>query len=822
MVRIDRIVMQGFKSFANRTVLPFPTGFNAICGPNGSGKSNVLDAIVFVLGIRSAKAIRAGKLEDLVFKGGAKREGSKYAAVSLYIDNTDSSIPGEPAEVKVTRKVNASGVSVYKINDETVNRRRVVDVLANARIYADGHNIILQGDVTNLIEMNPIERREIIDEVSGIAEFEDKKLKAEQELQKVEEKLKEARLILNEKRNILEKLKKEEELAREYRTLERDLRKIRASVVKRRMDFFSSRVGTVNEGIAKEQEKVAAVEEEIRKIDAELDLLQKEERAATALAFRAANKELVEKSAELRTQVERRVARIDSAKREAQRLEELIGTLAATDNAVSRAVLGMKIRGVHGTIGGLMKVDSVHRTAIDVAAGNSLHDVIVDTDETAHECIERLKAERVGRATFLPLNKLNVREKSKDARALVGKEGVVDFAINLLDYDTQYEAAFRHVFGETVVVDTLENARRYIGTARLVTLDGELIQKSGAMTGGFLRKREGDETSRYSRMKQELEAEVAQLEGELNGLQQELHDLRQREEQEALRLTDFEKKVGETVGRIDDLRRGRNAAFEHRMRLEGETGKLKVERAKYEAEMDNLNLERANFQEFFDAGEFYTEGTIEILESNKKRILEKINKIGMVNFKAIEDYDVLKTLYEDLSKKVGTIENEKKAVLEMASAIEQKRVQAFMETFSAISENFSRIFRDLNGGEAKLELEVASDIRSGLLIKARPEGKRELHLDAMSGGEKTMTALAFLFAVQMYKPAPFYVLDEIDAALDKKNTKKVAELIQKYSRDAQFILITHNDLTLRMADRVYGISMEEGVSKAVAVELPAN
>lgn len=809
--------MQGFKSFANRTVLPFPSGFNAICGPNGSGKSNVLDAVVFVLGIRSAKTIRAGKLEDLVFKGGRKREGSKYAAVSLYVDNTDGTIPGEPPEIKVTRKVNASGVSVYRINDETVNRRRVVDVLANAGIYADGHNIILQGDITNLIEMNPLERRQIIDEISGIAEFDDKKLKAEQEIAKVDGKLKEAHIILNEKRKILENLKKEDELAREYRTLENDLRKIRASMTKRRLDFFSERLTNVNERIGNEKEKVDTVQAEIGVIDKEVGELQKEERTATALAMRAGNREAIEKLASLRGEMERKLDRIEYAKREIARLDELA---VVSDNFVAKAVLALGKKGVHGTVSGLMKTDQQYRTAVEIAAGNALHDVIVDTDATAQECIEHLKGARVGRATFLPLNKLDVRERGKDAKALIGNEGVIDFALNLVEYDSKYETAFRHVFGETVVVDTLQTARRHIGAARMVTLEGELVQKSGAMTGGFLRKRD-DESNRYAKQKQELAAQVETLEADVARLQKQLKELAERE-RTTLTQNEFEKKLKETLDGIDALRAKRDEAFNRMLAVQNEMGRMSVERAKYEVEIGNLNVEKEAFVEFFEKNDFYTEGTIEVLENNKKRVLERLNRIGAVNLKAIEDYELHKQVYEDLSKKVGIIENEKAAVLEMAASVEAKRVQAFMETFGAIATHFSQIFADLNGGEAAIELEAATDIRSGLLIKARPEGKRELHLDAMSGGEKTMTALAFLFAVQMYKPAPFYVLDEIDAALDKRNSKKVAELIKKYSNAAQFILITHNDLTIRLADRVYGISMEDGVSKAVAIELPTN
>jgi chromosome segregation protein len=108
-----------------------------------------------------------------------------------------------------------------------------------------------------------------------------------------------------------------------------------------------------------------------------------------------------------------------------------------------------------------------------------------------------------------------------------------------------------------------------------------------------------------------------------------------------------------------------------------------------------------------------------------------------------------------------------------------------------------------------------------LLIEGSAKSKRLMNIDLMSGGEKTLTALAFLFAIQRFRPAPFYILDEIDAALDKPNTKKTVELIKKYSANSQFIVITHNEATIQAAGSVYGVSMEEGESKLVGIKMPA-
>jgi len=142
-----------------------------------------------------------------------------------------------------------------------------------------------------------------------------------------------------------------------------------------------------------------------------------------------------------------------------------------------------------------------------------------------------------------------------------------------------------------------------------------------------------------------------------------------------------------------------------------------------------------------------------------------------------------------------------------------------MQLFNSVNEEFKEIYSKFTGGEGYLILEENEDIYSGLLIKARPQGKRLLGIDSLSGGEKTMTAIAFLLAIQRCKPSCFVLLDEIDAALDNENTKKIIDVVKEFSKEQQFIIITHNEVTIAQSNQVYGIVSENGISSIVGIKI---
>jgi chromosome segregation protein len=195
--------------------------------------------------------------------------------------------------------------------------------------------------------------------------------------------------------------------------------------------------------------------------------------------------------------------------------------------------------------------------------------------------------------------------------------------------------------------------------------------------------------------------------------------------------------------------------------------------------------------------------------------------MGAVNLKALEDYEIEKRKYNEIVEKKTRLEEEHKEILAFMEEIEAEKTRKFLQVYNEIADNFSKVFAKLSpGGEATLMLENAEHpLMGGITVRSKPRGKDLVTLDAMSGGEKTLTGLALIFAIQMYNPTSFYIFDEIDAALDDVNAHNVAMLISEMSKSSQFIVVSLRDTTVRKADILVGVSNQDGISKIVTVDL---
>ncbi len=1076
---IKKIKLQGFKSFAKPTELLFEKNFSVILGPNGSGKSNVTDAICFVLGKSSAKSMRAEKSVNLIYNGAKTGQPAKEASVEIEFDNSTRKFPIDTNTVAISRTVKHNGQSVYRINNETRTRQQILELLAYAKIDPEGHNIILQGDITHFMEMHPEERRTIIEDIAGISVYDDKKQKALLELEKVEKKLGEAEIILTERGAYLRELQKDRDQALKYSEYQNKIKDNKATCLhiqltdcKKRLDDVEGKLNTLNEQKSDSQNKVSSLKEtiaskrnKINSINLELEKkgeteqikLQKEleelkiEHIKAKARIEIVNSEitkienrreqLVSYIKELETKLkglddkkstlirelkqfkvkpsqetseqdinklqeqkqllllEENTVRIqlETTKKELEtfsedeikrlkvqlndittqfnnyanentainnQLEKLHQELHEKEDVLSKAlardsfvnesfnldsavkrVLELKEKGVYGTIFQLGKTTPEYATALEVTAGSRINSLIVESDLIAIKCIKFLKENKFGTATFLPLNKIKGRtiEAAKNSK----------LALDLTSFDKKYKSAFAYVFGSTLIVDNLEKARAIgIGKARMVTLDGDLVEQSGAMVGGFRKKTfnrfktgidssqldeeakklrllienltakkienehllQGTkekkalielecvkvEKSNYSELakkKKELDARLVQTTEELNKVSKRLADelakinianeekqrlekeredfiaretelkkienelvlYRQEAEKTAIiikqhnrELEEFStesKNLKEKIKNYENLIKDKSSEEERLFKdiksFANKRNKFAEEIQKHEDDIEKINSRTSEIQEKINThvitrakvvaeleayekefepvkdGTIRNDASVEKLRNEIKHLEKLIVEIGSVNMRAMEIYDDISREYQGLVAKADKLKLEKEDVLKLMSEIDGKKGEMFTRTYEIIADNFTRIFSSIaTKGEAFLYLENEQDpLNAGLDIRVKIANNKYLDIKSLSGGEKTLTALAFIFAIQEYQPAPFYILDEVDAALDKANSEKLSKLFATYAQAAQYLVISHNDAIITEAEQIYGVAMQtNGTSKVVRLK----
>ena len=668
-----------------------------------------------------------------------------------------------------------------------------------------------------------------------------------------------------------------------------------------------------------------------------------------------------------------------------------IKELTRGDLAVKKILeLKGKKEGIYGTVADLGNVSSKYAIALEVAAGPRIKSIVVENDRLAAELINYLKENRLGIATFLPLNKIIQKETGTEAKKLLGAKGVYDLALNLVSYDQKFRKIFSYVFSDTVVVESIHVATRLgIGKAKFVSLDGDIAETSGAMHGGFReRKKEA-----FGFKEKEVSEGIAENEAKLNELMGLVDFLERKRSENETRITELREKKSviegeiikseatmqlETGGadiagmqrkqlkakeieveneinkinsRISEFNRELTTlkiekqklrgiisqlndpvllaelnAFSQKLReINEEDIKLNSEIKNIDAQITNIfnpdrdktekiirqldrdddefNNEQKNLQESISrkeavlkekevlAKEFYSrfkglfvkqnkiseemqkndfeaeklreesrqieirvnfnsiknaemagslaalnqefaqyEGVKLNMERDEHDLKNEISKfeklmedIGSVNMRALEVYDEAEKQYNDFLEKKLKLAKEKEDVLSMMQEIEGKKKELFTKTFEVVNSNFKNFFTMLTtkGAEANLTLENEENpFEAGIRINVKIAGSKFLDIRGLSGGEKTLTALAFIFAIQEHEPASFYVLDEVDAALDKHNSLRLAKLIKKYTEKAQYIMISHNDNIVSEADILYGVSMnEDGISQVVGLKL---
>ena len=825
-----------------------------------------------------------------------------------------------------------------------MTRQQVIDLLSSAKIDPDGHNIILQGDITHFASMKPLERRLILEEIAGISVFEDKKNKALSELEKVDDKLTEANILLTERDAHLRELKKERDQAKKYLDLKNKIKDNKATYlhiqikekeenknkIEKSVNDIESKIEKINSKIRSIKEEVEDKKEDIYSINKTLEEKGEKEQIGIREGITTIRTDLTEaktrtetikkeliKIEERKKQLEENISknnkRIESIFKEKNQIDTKIVRLEKQTSSLNKKSIPStdftakvnelanlkgesngtftnpslarisSMSGVYGTISDLGRANSKYEVSLEVCAGARMKSVVTKDDRSAEECIKVLKSERLGIITFLPLNKIKQKNSNSSIESLKKISGVHGLAKNLIKYNKKYENAFSNIFGSTLIVDDISIARRIgIGRVRMVTLEGDLIEASGAMVGGYRRgvrigfKKGEDNDDRALKLEQEIEflrkgtsgleeerrdiqAQIIELNSENGALESQINMLSDENERinkivrehnkekenfeselkelmfilknESGNLKQSEKKEKQFYEKVKDLTNKRNKLTEEIDKreniLEFETEKIRkiekkenelsIYRAKHIAELEGLQKE---FEDYKD-GKLRRNIKIDQLKKEISEFEKIVANLGNINMRALEIYEELVEEHQNLVEKTNKIKSEKLDVLDMIEEIEKKKTDIFLETHKEVNNKFKEIFHSLSTkGEASLVLEnKETPLEGGVDMVVKITNNKHLDIRSLSGGEKTLVTLAFIFSIQEHNPASFYVLDEVDAALDKRNAEKLARLFKKYSENAQYVVISHNDSVITEADRLFGISMQEGISKITSLKL---
>ncbi|MGV9198003.1 MAG: chromosome segregation protein SMC [Promethearchaeia archaeon] len=327
MVYIKSLICKGFKSFKERTKINFNKGFTSIVGANGSGKSNILDAFVFALGELSSNTMRVNNISDLICNGGKEGNPSKYARVDVIFENSTREIPVDSDSVKISRKINLDGRGKYYLNDKRTTRTEIRDILDLAGLMPNSTNLILQGELFRIINMNNDERRELIEDISGIATYNEKKEKAEKDLAKVEENISRITLLLNELSVQLDSLEKEKNDALKYQELDERQKNAKKALILLKVQKFDAEINEIKAHKKKLSMKIAQIKESIRNKRGNLgELTTKIDKVKRKINDLQSNelKELTMNLNELKTQVTETKTDLKNNKREKRRLEDSI------------------------------------------------------------------------------------------------------------------------------------------------------------------------------------------------------------------------------------------------------------------------------------------------------------------------------------------------------------------------------------------------------------------------------------------------------------------------------------------------------------------
>ncbi len=852
---LKSINVAGFKSFGGKNILDFPglkdshkKSFAAVVGPNGSGKSNIADAIRWVLGEQSSKLLRVKKGEDVIFFGSSKKGKGSFTEISMTLDNSDSdkgrtlvdSSRVRPlgngvdlTEIEITRRLYRNGDNDYFINRKKVRLLDVQELLAKCGIGRSTYTVIGQGMVDSLLFYGPAERKVLFEEASGVKQYEIKRAESLRKLDATDKNIIRIKDLLYELEPRLKQAERQNKKFQKKQDIETELDELSRKYYSNVLSDITGRKSALDAKLAKLRDQEGALKSEITAIEAKIakglkaqgsDKEEKELKAKLDELYSKKNvisQQIYKIEAESEAVVSVYAREKDGLIREKETCEREIANLGERSLRIKSESSSISVE-LKDAKTELENIDNKIVTANEELAKAQRESVVMGKDDISRE-LEAISAEyKKVVAQISTINDLkSLAALKSDAENLNQR---MDGLITKIKKSTHADTS------------NIEKKQAEIGR---LSGNKEIILKEIQ----DLRVREISQTETLKNIDTQLRDYTARLET-VNRKISKLEKPAEKDSSEVEKLVSEKEKIESEIGSLKvelEKLEGQSASGDYSKILEDERAKraeissvadeinsVMVELARIETKSDDLKSEIHEFlgESFYKEiqsaeGRTLCRENIEHLMPKIQRLRKDMYALGEIDQFVGEEFEELETRVGSLKEQYEDLEKAKKDILKVIEELDVRIKTQFKTTFVRISEEFSKYFKILfNGGNATLNLETDEEGNFGVEIAATPPGKKNQSLNSLSGGERALTSIALLFAILSVNPSPFCVLDEVDASLDETNTERFLEILKTLSHKTQFVVVTHNRESMKKADIIYGVSMDDNhVSQVYSLKL---
>ena len=867
---LKAVNINGFKSFSENTNIDFTNKVNVVVGPNGSGKSNVVDAISWVLGTQSPATLRTNKMEDVIFAGTEKLSQKGFAEVNLNFEVDADKFNGTD-EISIGRKLYRDGQSEYFMNGLNCRLLDIQEFLSDVGIGKQQHTIISQGQIAEILNSKPEDHRITIEEAAGILPFKLKKDKALRRIESGEKEIKRAKDVIREIKKQLKPLKEQAEQATLHAESVNKLKELKITFNILNYQKFSNKNKIINQELIKINEELDNLSNSIKN---QKELKNKihdnlGENISLGSLYKDYSNKILNNAEKIKNIVQISNERIDNIERSQtkyiQEKENNKNKILDNSNLVSslssQLILKKNILTEKSN-----KLEILNTELLDVIKKQSLNLEINEAliENEIKYINEYLKDKEKSKKNNK--SKLDVLNNDREISELLIKKHEETLNLNKIN-----EKEFNEVKNKliSVVSREIENIKASNinlskdTESKLIILEQKVEQIKLINNKDEFKEELKIQKEKYNLDIKKIEKEVSKLSSQIIEITEKIKYLNNENEKlantvksnndesylknieqlnnlstsatemyrklkkasEILKNTGekYDDKYGDNNKNIQDIENDLESFNNLYYKLKDEKSNLLIK------ESENSNFSSTHYSyltniEGLTSDEIKNHPEInedeDELQKNIKNCETTIESIGAVNYLAKEDYETLNTRYVDIQNSIDDLLLTKKELNSHIKEIESEITFRIESSFNSISVNFAEIFEKLfPGGVGTLQLTNKENLLdSGIEISAQPRGKKVKKLSLLSGGERSLAAIAFLFAIFKSFPSPFYILDEVEAALDDANLHRMIDLLDYLKNDAQFIIVTHQQQTMQAGDILYGVTMEPGSGSRIFIK----